>query len=35
MTRVQILDGLKEGEPVALPVERTLKAGEEVKAVFP
>jgi HlyD family secretion protein len=35
VTRVQVVEGLKEGDPVALPVERTLKVGEEVKAVFP
>jgi HlyD family secretion protein len=35
VTRVQIVEGLKEGDPVALPVERTLKAGEEVRAAFP
>jgi HlyD family secretion protein len=35
VTRVQVTDGLKEGDPVALQVERTLKAGEEVRAVFP
>ncbi len=35
VTRVQIVEGLKEGDPVALPVEKTLKAGEEVRPVFP
>ena len=35
LTRVQITEGLKQGDPVALPVERTLKTGEEVRAVFP
>lgn len=34
VTRVQITQGVKEGEAVALPVERTLKAGDEVKATF-
>jgi HlyD family secretion protein len=34
VTRVQVTDGLKEGDPVALQVERTLKAGEAVRAVF-
>ena len=31
VTRMQVLEGLKEGELVALPVERTLKAGDEVR----
>ena len=35
VTRVQITEGLKQGDPVALPIERTLKTGEEVRAVFP
>ena len=30
VTRMQIVEGLKEGDLVALPVERTLKAGDEV-----
>ena len=35
VTRVQILEGLQEGDQVALPVERAIKAGDEVKPVFP
>ena len=34
VTRVQITEGLKEGEAVALPVDRPIKAGDEVKATF-
>lgn len=34
VTRVQITQGLKEGEAVALPVERPIKAGDEVIAKF-
>jgi HlyD family secretion protein len=34
VTRVQITQGLKEGEAVALPVDRPIKAGDEVKATF-
>ena len=34
VTRVQILEGLQEGDQVALPVERAIKAGDEVKPVF-
>ena len=34
VTRVQIVQGLKEGEPVALPVERSIKSGDEVKPTF-
>jgi HlyD family secretion protein len=34
VTRVQILEGLKEGDVVALPVERAIKAGDEVRPVF-
>jgi HlyD family secretion protein len=32
ITRVEILEGLKEGDLVALPTEVVLKAGDEVKA---
>jgi multidrug efflux pump subunit AcrA (membrane-fusion protein) len=32
ITRVEVLDGLKEGDLVALPTEVVLKAGDEVKA---
>jgi HlyD family secretion protein len=35
VTRVQILEGLQEGDQVALPVDRAVKAGDEVKPVFP
>jgi HlyD family secretion protein len=34
VTRVQILEGLREGDLVALPVERTIKAGDEVKPLI-
>ena len=34
VTRVQIIEGLKEGDPVALPVEKAIKSGDEVKPVF-
>jgi HlyD family secretion protein len=34
VTRVQIVEGLKEGDPVALPVEKAIKSGDEVKPVF-
>jgi RND family efflux transporter MFP subunit len=34
VTRVQITQGLKEGEAVALPVDRPIEAGDEVKATF-
>jgi HlyD family secretion protein len=34
VTRVQITQGLKEGEAVALPVERPIKAGDEVTPTF-
>lgn len=34
VTRVQIVEGLKEGEAVALPVERAIKAGDEVRPTF-
>ena len=30
VTRVQILEGLSEGDAVALPVDRQLKSGDEV-----
>lgn len=35
VTRTQILDGVKEGDAVALPVERPVQAGDEVKPIFP
>ena len=35
INRVQILDGLAEGDPVALPTDRTLRDGEKVAAVYP
>ncbi len=35
ITRIQILDGLAEGDAVALPGERVLKSGMAVRAVFP
>jgi HlyD family secretion protein len=35
VTRVQILEGLAEGDAAALPVERQLKSGDEVTPVFP
>jgi HlyD family secretion protein len=34
VTRVQITQGLKEGEAVALPVDRPIKVGDQVKATF-
>jgi HlyD family secretion protein len=34
-TRTQITGGLNEGDPVALPVERALKSGDQVKPVYP
>jgi HlyD family secretion protein len=34
VTRMQILEGLKEGELVALPVERAIKAGDEGKPLI-
>ncbi len=34
VTRVQVLSGLSDGDAVALPVDRAMKSGEEVKAVF-
>jgi HlyD family secretion protein len=33
VTRVQIVSGLKPGEAVALPVERPIKAGDEVRPI--
>jgi HlyD family secretion protein len=33
VTRVQIVSGLKAGEAVALPVERPIKAGDEVRPI--
>jgi HlyD family secretion protein len=33
VTRVQIVSGLKPGESVALPVERPIKAGDEVRPI--
>ena len=35
VTRVQILEGLKEGEAVALPIDKAIKVGDEVKPIFP
>jgi multidrug efflux pump subunit AcrA (membrane-fusion protein) len=35
VTRVQIKDGLSEGDAVALPSERALRDGERVAPVFP
>ena len=35
INRVQILNGLAEGDPVALPTDRTLRDGEKVAAVYP
>ena len=35
VTRVQITEGLSEGDAVALPSERGLRAGERVAPVFP
>ena len=34
VTRVQVLSGLEEKDAVALPIDRPLKSGDEVKAVF-
>ena len=34
VTKVQVVEGLREGEFVALPVERPIKAGDEVKPVI-
>jgi HlyD family secretion protein len=34
VTRVQILEGVAEGDAVALPVDRQLKSGDEVTPVF-
>jgi HlyD family secretion protein len=34
VTRVQILEGLSEGDAVALPVDRQLKSGDEVAAIL-
>jgi HlyD family secretion protein len=35
VTKAQILEGLKEGDAVALPVDRPLKPGDKVKPYFP
>ena len=35
ITRIQILEGLSDGDAVALPGERVLKSGMPVRAVFP
>jgi HlyD family secretion protein len=35
VTRVQIVEGLTEGDGVALPVDRQLRSGDEVRPVFP
>ncbi len=35
VTRAAILEGLQEGDAVALPTERTLKDGDRMKPVFP
>lgn len=35
VTRVQITNGVSEGDSVALPTERTLRDGERVEAVYP
>ena len=35
VTRAEVLNGLSEGDPVALPTERALSAGERVKPVYP
>ena len=35
VTRVQILEGLKEGDAVALPIDKPMKVGDEVKPIFP
>ncbi len=34
VTRIQVISGLSEGDAVALPVDRSLKSGDEVKPVF-
>jgi len=34
-TRTQVVSGLKEGDSVALPVERPLKTGDRVKPEYP
>jgi len=33
-TRAEVVSGLKDGDSVALPVERTLKTGMEVQPVY-
>jgi multidrug resistance efflux pump len=33
-TRAEVLDGLKDGDSVALPVERVLTSGQEVRPVY-
>lgn len=35
VTRIEILEGLKEGDAVALPVDHPVKAGDTVRPVFP
>ncbi len=35
ITRIQVLDGLSEGDSIALPIERVLKNNELVKPVYP
>jgi HlyD family secretion protein len=35
VTKVQILEGVAEGDAVALPVDRQLKSGDQVTPVFP
>ncbi len=35
VTRVQILEGVSEGDALALPVERQLRTGDEVTPLFP
>lgn len=35
VTKAQVLEGLKEGDAVAMPVDRPLKAGDKVKPFFP
>ena len=35
VTRVQILEGVSEGDAAALPVDRQLRTGEEVTPLFP
>jgi HlyD family secretion protein len=34
ITRIQVLDGLSEGDSIALPIERVVKNGDQVKAVY-